>query len=62
MRTVSIDRDRGWPSWRTHDAEPAYKHAGCIGYDVAEGIVGNMTRERSRFGAPRYELNVRQTV
>jgi hypothetical protein len=52
MRTVSIDRDRGWPSLRTHDAEPAYTHAWCIGHVVAGGIVGNMTRERSRLVPP----------
>ena len=69
--TVSIAGDRGWHSWRTHDAEPAVQARILLyGHDVAGGIVGRydaraikMPTARAILGwYPRYELNVRQTV
>jgi len=67
--TVSIAGDRGWHSWRTHDAEPAVQARTLYGHDVAGGIVGRynaraikMPTARAILGwYPRYELNVRQT-
>jgi len=38
MRTVNIDRDRGWHARRTHDEERAVRAGRCAGQDFAGGI------------------------